>query len=100
MTGPVMGVEVTEATTQSITAGGTAQVVFAKNIARHTFFFCNTSDTLMYLRFHNSSDATTALGIPVAVNGGTLILTGSACPTNRVTVLCSVIAKTFLAAEG
>lgn len=93
------GVTVTEAATQSITTGATAQQVFART-NRKLLIFVNSSDTAMYLRFNDDADATAALGIPVAANGGTLILNGGAIPSNRITVLCATTGKTFYAAQG
>lgn len=87
-----------EAATLSITTGGAAQQVFAQNSSRHYFIFSNTSDTAMYLRF-SDTDASVTVGIPVAA-ASTLLLTGSSCPTNKITVFCASTGKTFYSVQG
>ena len=94
-----MGTRVTEGTDLSLTVANTAEVVFAVNKSRHLFIFANTSDTLMYVRFHDSSDASAGVGVPVAA-GATLLLNGQACPTNRVTAVCAVNDKTYYAVQS
>ena len=88
-----------EAANLSIATGGVSQEVFEQNSSRHFFIFSNTSDTAMYLRFHNSESASATEGIPIAV-GGTLLLTGGVVPTNRVQVFCASTGKTFYAIQG
>lgn len=99
MSEAVIGVTVTEAADLTLTTGNTAETVFAANKSRKTFLYCNTSDTIQYVRFHASSAAVVGTGIAVAA-GASLLLTGSACPTNRVTAVCGIDNKTYYAVQG
>lgn len=94
-----MGVTVAEAADMTLTTGTTAEIVFAANKSRHLLVYSNTSDTLQYIRFHNTEVAAAGVGISVAA-GATVTFSGDSCPTNRLTAVCASSSKTFYAVQG
>lgn len=86
----------TNATTLSITAGGTAQSVFAANALRRGLQIQNTSDTGMYIRYDGTS-ATTITSMYLAPGVG---IDFAACPVGAVSIICATTGKTFFASEG
>lgn len=90
----------TEAAAQTITSGGTSQVVFSANTARVYLLIINTSDTIMYLRF---GSAATNTGIPLApatagVGGG--FYEPLIASDQSVNILCATTGKAFVAIQG
>lgn len=86
----------TSAAVQTITAGATAQTVFAANSTRGYLFVLNTSDTIMYLEV-TGSDATST-SIPLAANGG--FYEPLVAPTSAISILCATTGKAFVAKQA
>lgn len=90
------GVTPTNAGTLTITAGGTAQDVFAALATRRWFMFQNISDAAMWLNF----------GADAAPNQPSLYLAPGAyfepsiAPTTRISVYCATTSKAFVAKEA
>jgi hypothetical protein len=81
----------------SITTGGTAQLVMSANADRKWLFFQNLSDTDMYLGLGYVPTATT--GMMIAKNGTSLKLEAFVV-TDAIYVLCTLASKVFIALEG
>lgn len=86
----------TSAAMQTITAGATAQTVFAANSSREYLIVINTSDTIMYLEVTGS--AATATSIPLAANGG--FYEPLVAPTSLISILCATTGKAFVAKQA
>ncbi len=84
-----------EANTQTITLGGTSQVVFAALATRVYLFVINTSDTVMYLRM---GSAATNTAIPLVAGGG--FYEPLIAPGASVNILCATTGKAFVAIQG
>lgn len=89
----------TEASTMTITTGGTAQSVFASNTARQFLAIENNSDTDMVFRL-GASNATATVGFLCKANGGALAFSGPHVPSDAVTVFCATTGKAFYAVQG
>lgn len=86
----------TTAAVQTITAGTTAQTVFAANSTREYLIVINTSDTAMQLEVTGA--AATATSIPLAANGG--FYEPLVAPTSAISILCATTGKTFVAKQA
>jgi hypothetical protein len=81
----------------TITAGGTAQVVSVANDSRRFFLFQNISDTDMYVGV--GVTPTVGTGLLIAKNGGTLTC-DSFVPVEEIQVICATTGKVFTAFES
>lgn len=95
MTSPANPGVFANATTLTITAGGTSQQVFASIVERRYLFVVNTSDTIMYLAF---GAAATSASIPLPANGG--YYEPLVAPGQSVNLLCATTGKTYIAIQA
>ncbi len=79
-------------TSGTIAAANTAQDIITANKARNRFLFQNTSDTDMWVNFGANAAVNTGFKV---TPGSYLQLPPDFCPTGRVSVLCTVISKTY-----
>ena len=91
---------VSEASTQSITTGGTHQQVFASNSSRKYLLIQNISDTDMYLGLGFNPSNTTPAGLLLAKSGGGIVFESSYIPTSEVRIVCATTGKRFVALQG
>ena len=91
---------VSEASTQSITTGGTHQQVFAANSSRKYLLIQNISDTDMYLGLGFNPSNTTPAGLLLAKSGGGIVFESSYIPTSEVRIVCATTGKRFVALQG
>jgi len=89
---------VTEASTKTITTGGTHQQVFASNANRKFLLVQNVSDTDMNLGIGYNPSATT--GIFLAKSGSGIVFESGFIPTQEIRILCATTGKAFVALEG
>ena len=89
---------VTEASTKTITTGGTHQQVFASNANRKFLLVQNVSDTDMNLGIGYNPTAST--GIFLGKNGSGVVFESSFIPTQEIRILCASTGKAFVALEG
>jgi len=89
---------VSEASTKTITTGGTHQQVFASNANRKFLLVQNVSDTDMNLGIGYNPTATT--GIFLGKNGSGIVFESSFIPTQEIRILCASTGKAFVALEG
>jgi len=89
---------VSEASTKTITTGGTHQQVFASNANRKFLLVQNVSDTDMNLGIGYDPSATT--GIFLGKNGSGVVFESSFIPTQEIRILCATTGKAFVALEG
>lgn len=82
----------------SITAGGTAQTLFAANSSRRILIYTNTSDEVQYVRFGGTAAA--GVGVYCAASGGGFVLHGEGVPRGVVTVIGATTGKTFYAFQN
>lgn len=82
----------------AITAGGTAQQVFAALPHRRYLFIQNISDTVLWINFGVSAVADSP-SIQIAV-GGTYTLNGSFCDNRLVSIIGATTGKKFVAKQG
>jgi hypothetical protein len=81
----------------SITLGGTAQQIAAANASRTYFFFENTSDEEMRLRWDGgTASSTRGMRVPPYGNRET----GTVAPSHAVSVYAATTGKTFEANEA
>jgi len=91
---------VSEASTQSITTGGTHQKVFDVNANRKYLLIQNISDTDMYLGLGFNPSNTTPAGLLLAKSGGGIVFESSYIPTSEVRIVCATTGKRFVALQG
>lgn len=91
---------VSEASTQSITTGGTHQQVFASNASRKFLLIQNISDTDMYVGLGFNPSNTTPAGLLLAKSGGGVVFESNYIPTSEVRIVCATSGKRFVALEG
>lgn len=91
---------ISEASTQSITTGGTHQQVFASNASRKYLLIQNISDTDMYLGLGFNPSNTTPAGLLLAKSGGGIVFESSYIPTSEVRIVCATTGKRFVALQG
>lgn len=91
---------VSEASTQSITTGGTHQQVFASNASRKFLLIQNISDTDMYLGIGFNPSNTTPAGILLAKGGSGVVFESNYIPTSEIRIVCATTGKRFVALEG
>lgn len=96
LTAAADGVTPVDAGTLSITAGGTAQAVFAANAVRRHFVFQNISDTAMWIDYGKDAVADSP-SIYVAAGA---MLEPFVAPTTSITVFCATTGKKFSAKES
>jgi len=89
---------VSEASTKTITTGGTHQQVFASKADRKFLLVQNVSDTDMNLGIGYNPSATT--GIFLGKNGSGVVFESSFIPTQEIRILCATTGKAFVALEG
>jgi hypothetical protein len=89
---------VTEASTKTITTGGTHQQVFAANSDRKFLLIQNVSDTDMNLGIGYNPTAST--GIFLSKSGGGVVFESGFIPTQEIRILCATTGKAFVALEG
>ena len=89
---------VTEASTKTITTGGTHQQVFASNSSRKFLLVQNVSDTDMNLGIGYNPTAST--GIFLAKSGSGIVFESGFIPTQEIRILCATTGKAFVALEG
>ena len=89
---------VTEASTKTITTGGTHQQVFAANANRKFLLVQNVSDTDMNLGIGYNPTAST--GIFLAKSGSGIVFESGFIPTQEIRILCATTGKAFVALEG
>jgi len=89
---------VTEASTKTITTGGTDQQVFAANASRKFLLVQNVSDTDMNLGIGYNPTAST--GIFLGKNGSGIVFESGFIPTQEIRILCATTGKAFVALEG
>ena len=89
---------VSEASTKTITTGGTHQQVFASKANRKFLLVQNVSDTDMNLGIGYNPSATT--GIFLGKNGSGIVFESSFIPTQEIRILCASTGKAFVALEG
>lgn len=89
---------VTEASTKTITTGGTDQQVFAANANRKFLLIQNVSDTDMNLGIGYNPTAST--GIFLAKSGSGIVFESGFIPTQEIRILCATTGKAFVALEG
>ena len=90
----------TAASTQSITTGGTHQQVFASNASRKFLLVQNLSDTDMYLGIGFNPSNTTPDGILLSKSGGGIVFESSYIPTQEIRIVCATTGKRFEALEA
>lgn len=90
----------TAASTQSITEGGTSQQLFDINNSRKYLVIQNISDTAMYLGIGFTPSSSTPRGLLLAANGGGIVFEGSYIPTGAVNIVCASTGKRFEALEA
>lgn len=90
------GVTPTNPATNAITAGGTAQELFAANAERRSFIFQNISDTAMWLNF----GATAAADAPSIYIAAGAYFEPFIAPTTSISVFCATTGKKFTAKEA
>lgn len=90
------GVTPTNPATNAITAGGTAQELFAANAARKSFEFQNQSDSAMWLDF-GATAAADAPSLYVGVGG---FYVPPVVPTTAISVFCATTGKKFYAKQA
>lgn len=79
----------------TITAGGTAQDVFAAAAAVHGFYFQNLSTVSMYIRDDGTAASAGAGSILVPANGGYYESPPLSTPTSKLSVFCATTASAF-----
>jgi len=89
---------VTEASTKTITTGGTHQQVFAANADRKFLLIQNVSDTDMNLGIGYNPTAST--GIFLSKSGGGVVFESGFIPTQEIRILCATTGKAFVALQG
>lgn len=89
---------VTEASTKTITTGGTHQQVFAANADRKFLLIQNVSDTDMNLGIGYNPTAST--GIFLSKSGGGIVFESGFIPTQEIRILCATTGKAFVALQG
>lgn len=95
------GATFTSAAAQTITAGATAQTVFAANTARTYCFVLNTSDTIMYLEVTGSTATNTSIPLAAATSGvGGGYYEPLVAPTSAISILCATTGKAFVAKQA
>lgn len=89
---------VTEASTKTITTGGTHQQVFAANADRKFLLIQNVSDTDMNLGIGYNPTAST--GVFLSKSGGGIVFESGFIPTQEIRILCATTGKAFVALQG
>jgi hypothetical protein len=79
----------------TITAGGTAQDVFAAAAAIHGFYFQNISTINMWIRDDGTAASAGAGSILVPANGGYYESPPLSTPTSKLSVFCATTASAF-----
>lgn len=100
LTGNAVDNPLQDATTLSITTGGTSQQIFAANPNRRTFIFQNKSDESMYLNFGAAATASGGTSILIAANGGAYECPANYCSTQTINVVSATTGKVFAAKQG
>jgi hypothetical protein len=86
-----------QASTQTITTGGTAQQVFSA-ASRNYLLVQNLSDTDMWLGL--GFNPSVGNGIKLVANGGGFVAEGGFIPAGSVNILCATAGKAFSAIRG